>query len=102
MKPCGHLNPRLPNPWSPDYCRICLLYETNEAYRALWDGQLVVPNPEGSPELEGRKRPCLFLGEVLDKLDCPCPGQWLRKCKVLGTCNIQACKACKNYQESLE
>jgi hypothetical protein len=91
--PCRHDPPRLPDPpWSDNYCRLCLLYATEEEYRALWDGQ------EGGPPV-ARSRPCLFLGEVISQLDCPCPGLWLRACAVHKVCTLARCKTCPDYQD---
>lgn len=45
-----------------------------------------------------RNQPCLFLGEVMDKLDCPCPAQWLRACAIHKVCTLTQCKICVDYQ----
>jgi hypothetical protein len=64
------------------------LYEHDAAYRALWDG----PAPP-------RSLPCAHLGVVIDRNGCPCPGKWLRKCGVHGTCTVEVCKTCPDYEE---
>jgi hypothetical protein len=84
MRPC-HADHEL----RPEACRLCWLYEHDAAYRALWDGQAVVPV---------RSLPCVYLGEVTDRLGCACPGRWLRKCAVHGSCTIEVCKACPDYE----
>jgi hypothetical protein len=92
MRPC-HADHEL----SPATCHLCRLYETVPAYRELWGG----PPLAGPPRpLEPRSLPCLFLGEVLDKLGCACPGRWLRACAVHGRCTLQVCKVCPDYQEA--
>jgi hypothetical protein len=95
--PCKHNSPILPDPYHPNsaYCHLCYLYEVDEKYRALWDG-LPIPQ-ETTPE--GKNLPCLFLGKVIDKLDCPCPGKWIRTCGVKKVCTIEQCKLCTDYQE---
>jgi hypothetical protein len=71
----------------PDSCRLCWLYEHDDAYRALWDGR---PVPD-------RSLPCVYLGDVLDRLGRPCPGKWLRRCGRHGTCTIETCRTCGDY-----
>ncbi len=85
MRPChaDHV-PR------PESCRLCWLYENDAGYRALWDGE-----PEVTPP---RSLPCIHLGAVLDRCDCPCPGKWVRGCAVYGTCTIELCKTCADYE----
>jgi hypothetical protein len=74
---------------SPATCRLCWLYEHDARYRALWDG---TPPP-------ARSLPCIHLGEVIDRLGCPCPGRWLRRCGLHTTCTVETCKGCEDYQE---
>ncbi len=57
----------------------------------LW-ASLPVPTP-------GRSLACMFLGEALHSLDCPCPAKWLRACAVHGRCTIEQCKSCPDYLE---
>jgi len=77
---------------SPATCRLCWLYEHDAAYRALWDGPADAPPPP-------RSLPCLHLGAVLDRRDCPCPGKWVRACAVYTTCTLEVCKTCADYDE---
>jgi hypothetical protein len=62
------------------------------SYRASWDGKA--------------RGPCLHLGEVIDRLDCPCPARWVRACGVHGRCTINdpesplpCCTLCPDHQE---
>jgi hypothetical protein len=75
-------------------CRLCWLYAHDAAYRALWDDQPQLPLPAPSP----RALPCIHLGDVLDRLDCPCPGKWLRRCGLHQITTLTDCKACHDYE----
>jgi hypothetical protein len=89
MRPCdGNHAPIHAGPYTLDQCRVCWLYHNDPAYRALWE------NSEPSP----RSLPCVFLGEVIDRLGCPCPARWRRGCAVHGECSLELCKACPDYQ----
>jgi hypothetical protein len=83
VRPCHNDHPA-----DPAHCRLCWLYEHDAAYRALWDGR--------SP----RSLPCVHLGAVLDRAGCPCPARWLRRCGVHGTCTIETCKTCGDYESA--
>lgn len=84
-RPCDHDGgPEIPG------CRVCWLYHHDPAYRALWDG---TPPPAPAP----RSLPCVYLGEILDRLGCACPGRWVRGCGLHGSCTLERCKACPDY-----
>jgi hypothetical protein len=88
MRPCHNDHPA-----DPASCRLCWLYEHDPAYRALWDGNrssAIVPGL--------RSLPCIHLGAVLDRAGCPCPARWLRRCGVHGSCTIEVCKSCPDYE----
>jgi hypothetical protein len=88
MKPCdGNHAPIHAGPYTPEQCRLCWLYANDPAYRALW----------GEDRTAERSLPCVFLGAVIDR-NCPCPGRWLRRCAVHGSCCIEDCKTCNDYQ----
>jgi hypothetical protein len=72
-------------------CRVCELFETSREHRQLWGG----PPPAGEKR---RSLPCIFLGEVLDRRGCPCPGKWLRACALHGPILIEQCKTCGDYE----
>ena len=91
MKPCCHAD-------SEPGCHLCLLFDTNPAYRQLWGGGPLPASPP--PAAVTRSLPCLYLGEVVDKLGCPCPGKWVRKCGIHGACTITGCKSCPDYEEA--
>ena len=76
----------------PTTCRLCWLYEHDDGYRVMWDGTPAAPPPE-------RSLPCVHLGDVIDRLGCPCPGRWLRQCGLHGECTLDICKRCDDYQE---
>jgi hypothetical protein len=78
-------------------CRPCRLFRENEAYRQLWGG---LPQGTGNPGGEDLRRalPCIFLGEVLDRLNCPCPAKWARRCAIHEVCTLEGCKACEDYE----
>jgi hypothetical protein len=82
-----------PGPYSLDQCRLCWLALNDSAYR---QEPPAVPDP---PPHASRSLPCLHLGEVIDRLGCPCPGRWLRQCGVHGTTTVQQCKQCPDYEE---
>lgn len=68
-------------PGDVNQCRVC------------W---LRLQQPE-LPAREQRTAPCLFLGEVLDQLGCPCPARWLRRCEIHKVCTLEQCKVCPDY-----
>jgi hypothetical protein len=104
--PCGHTIPVIPPAGKPfpatgytPYCRLCWLFVTDPAYRQLWGGSDPTPTP--GPAGEGfaeRNFPCIYLGDVLDKLNCPCPAKWVRKCGLHDICTIDGCKSCPDYE----
>ncbi|HKI34807.1 MAG TPA: hypothetical protein VKA46_23320 [Gemmataceae bacterium] len=88
MRPC-HAD----HPLSPALCRLCFLYVNDSGYRALWDG------PPAEPAPPARALPCVYLGEVLERGGCPCPGKWLRGCGLHAVCTLEVCKTCEDYEE---
>jgi hypothetical protein len=72
-------------------CRLCWLYRHDERYRALWDGQVDGPSKK-------RTALCVHVGPVRDRLGCPCLRKWLRGCDVHGTCTLETCAACPDYE----
>ncbi|HTU90066.1 MAG TPA: hypothetical protein VMF69_08210 [Gemmataceae bacterium] len=81
-------------PGNPNQCRVCWL-------------RLNKPSSPGRPSLSsgtgvlaGRSSPCLFLGELLDKLGCSCPAKWIRSCAIHKVCNLDRCKSCPDYEET--
>ncbi len=97
MRPCRCDNlPPAGQPYSPPYCRLCWLYTHDAAYRNRWDNR----EQAGSPETLARALPCIYLGPVLDRLDCPCPAKWVRRCDLHQRCTIEICKACPDYEAS--
>jgi hypothetical protein len=79
------------------HCKTCWLYHHDDDYHQLWGGE----GKAAKAPLVTRQRslPCLYLGEVVDRLGCPCPGRWLRRCGLHGTTTIEQCKTCSDYQE---
>lgn len=80
----------MPRPCHCNRCRLCWLYQYDADYRNFWDASDTPVPP--------RSAPCIFLGEVIDKLNCPCPNRWVRKCEIHQTCTIAQCKVCEDYQ----
>jgi hypothetical protein len=74
-------------PGNPNQCRICWL-------------RLNKPPSVARPSGGTRWSPCLFLGEVLDKLGCSCPAKWIRTCAIHKVCNLDQCKSCSDYEEA--
>ena len=74
-------------PGNPNECRICWL-------------RLNKPISVDRPSDGVRSSPCLFLGEVLDKLGCSCPAKWIRACAIHKVCNLDQCKSCPDYEET--
>jgi hypothetical protein len=96
MKPCGHNTPVLPTPpYFANGCRVCYLYETDPAYRALWDNQ---PEP-ATPAAVRRALPCVYLGKLVLRARCLCPRLDLRHCdKGHGQVSqVGACEMCGDY-----
>lgn len=85
--PCRH------DPPLPEICRLCYLQVHDVRYQNLWKATASVPIPE-PPH---RSLPCIFLGTVRDRLDCTCPGRWLRGCSLHETTTLQICKICTDY-----
>ncbi len=77
-------------PYTPDQCRLCWLCHNDPAYVNLGVGT----------EFSTQKRslPCIFLGAVMDRLDCPCPARWIRSCELHGSCTLNECKTCADYE----
>lgn len=110
-RPC-----REEHPLRPLSCRLCWLCVAPEghSYRVLWgepeppleladDGRILASAGYSLEQLGAagaapeRREPCLFLGVVLDKLESSCPARWLRRCEVHGTCTLNQCKTCEDY-----
>ncbi len=92
--PCGHDTPQ-------GGCVYCLLCEADPHHRAAWGGEPApprMPPPPAAPVT--RSLPCVYLGEVTDRLNCNCPGRWLRKCSLLrrGVSVNGDCKKCEHYE----
>lgn len=91
-KPCGHETPVLPpegEDYSPKYCRVCWLYETNAKYNKLWGGKGVKPKK--------LVLPCVHLGG--DK------GGEVFACGKYGECTkskakpgVSCCASCSEYR----
>lgn len=54
---------------------------------------------------DDRNRPCLFLGEVLDKRGSNCASCWIRGCGLHGKCvtgrdvdGLPMCRTCEDYE----
>jgi hypothetical protein len=95
--PCRHQPPHLPTPpYFDNGCRLCYLYHTDEAYRALWDNRPVPP----SPFAVIRPLPCLHLGPVVLRARCVCHRQDIRQCgKGHGQVSqMGACETCTDYE----
>jgi hypothetical protein len=100
MRPCTCDRVRFRQSYTVDQCRLCWLYHHDAAYHRLWGGEGQVPamaQPSSSPT---RGLPCIYLGDIVDKLGCACPGRWVRKCDVHQTCTLQQCKSCPDYEVS--
>jgi hypothetical protein len=96
MRPCRCDNlPPAGEPYAPPYCRLCWLYAHDADYRRLWDNQA---DQAGHPPQPNRGLPCIYLGTVEDRLGCPCPGKWVRKCDLHGRCTLETCKTCRDYE----
>lgn len=85
--PCGHGTP-------VDGCPACALFGGDPLFRALWGG-----GPAPVTPAPARSLPCVYLGEVTDRLGCPCPGRWKRKCalKCAEVSINDDCRACPDY-----
>jgi hypothetical protein len=86
MKPCGHET-------SQQLCRVCRLYETDAAYKTLWDGSDTV-----HAETSKRTLPCMFLGPVIFHADCGCARQNIFQCALHGAVSLRRCQVCTDYQ----
>ncbi len=96
MKPCDGNHPgreARPGSWTPGQCRVCWLWLNEPAFRMAWEDDATAPLL-GPP----RHLPCVYLGEVVDRLGCPCPGKWLRGCALHGACTLEGCKRCPDYE----
>jgi len=84
-------------PGNPNECRICWLRLNRHLPSAIR-----YPAVSGQRIADGGQRssPCLFLGEVLDKLGCSCPAKWIRACAIHKVCNLDQCKSCPDYEET--
>lgn len=103
MRPCTCDRVRFRAPYTADQCRLCWLYHHDAAYHRLWggDGSVQAVMTEGTDPLTdrpSRSEPCIYLGDILDKLDCACPARWVRGCAVHQTCTLQRCKTCPDYE----
>jgi hypothetical protein len=99
MKPCdGQHPPNSPGPYVKGECRVCWLYEHDPQYRALWGERAAPPAGPGPAPPPARPLPCVYLGAVVDRLGCPCPARWVRRCEVHGTCTVRQCQACPDYE----
>jgi hypothetical protein len=87
------------SPWAeyrPGECRLCWLFHHDVAFQQFWSAE----RPEVPvAEPPWRALPCVQLGEVLDRRGCPCPGLWLRECRLHGPITLQQCKTCPDYEE---
>jgi hypothetical protein len=83
-------------PYTEEQCRLCWLRLNEPAFGAAGDA----PGGSGNLGLPGQSRslPCLYLGEVVDRLGCPCPGKWVRGCALHRVCTLEVCKACRDYE----
>lgn len=96
MEPCGHNKLRLPDPpWSADYCRVCLLYETDPAYRRLWDAAQNQDDQGGGVR---RSLECIHLGRVVNRKGTNCPRQWIRECARHRACTLSQCDGRPDYE----
>lgn len=83
-----------PGPYDASQCRLCWLYHHDDAFRAYYDAA-----PRANlPQPPARTLPCLYLGSVLDRLGCPCPGKWQRRCSIHSVCTLEMCKTCPDYE----
>jgi hypothetical protein len=97
MKPCDGNHPgreAREGPYTSEQCRVCWLYRNDRTFREHWNDTGAV----GPLESPARALPCLYLGAVLDRLDCPCPGKWVRRCELHQHCTLEVCKACPDYE----
>ena len=96
-RPCQELHAK-PQPATCQACaRLFDLGPTGEFYRAVWGES--VPGPQAP-----RARPCVFLGEVLER-PAICARTWVRSCAVHGSCTtgengrgLPSCRSCKEYE----
>lgn len=95
-----------------DQCPKCWLYINDLPYRmeleaktATWQSnqtnQQAIQPPTPKP-----KKPCLYLGKVIDRAACNCPGKWVHECEKHGKCRrgmtkdgIQGCIGCPDFVE---
>lgn len=84
----------MPRPCACGRCRLCWLYEHDDAYRRHWDGD---PAPTRS---RVSVRLCIHLGAPVRGQDAPDLVRDWRKCeKGHGTvCACGACKTCPDFQ----
>ncbi len=66
----------------------------DEVRQAGPDSSFMLPEPSVPRSLA-----CVYLGDVIDRRGCPCPGKWLRRCGLHGTCTVEVCKSCPDYEE---
>ncbi len=94
MRPCTCNNcDLLPGGvYTPDQCRLCWLYFHDPVYRAAWD------RDAGPADSAPRSLPCFFLGPVIDRAGSACPARWRRCCARHGTCTLEQCKQCPDYE----
>jgi hypothetical protein len=88
-RPCDCDRCQVGRPYTPDQCRACWLFHNDAPYRALWGESRAAPP---------RSLPCVWLGEVIDRGQCPCPAKWARACAVHGVCTVEICKTCPDYE----
>lgn len=67
----------------------------------------ILAHRQGQPTVanDDRNRPCLYLGEVLDKRGSNCASCWIRGCGLHGRCvtgrdvdGLPMCRTCGDYE----
>jgi hypothetical protein len=80
------------SPGNPHQCRVCWL-----RLKKVRSEQRESEEKNRMPVFT-RSAPCLFLGEIVDKLGCACPAKWIRCCTIHKACNLERCKNCPDYE----
>jgi hypothetical protein len=98
-------------PGEANECRVCWLRLATRSPLPCTHGRgesSFSPLPRSGGEgrergvsLVRRSLPCVYLGDVKDRVNCPCPKMWVRACALHSECTLEQCKVCPDYEEGL-